>query len=152
MNLWEKILEQGLAPRQLARAVALGFTIGLLPIPWGTSIICILVAWQFNLNQIALQAANYLVYPLQIALYLPFSWSIQHLLPGWFGNIPEPSWSLLNLDWQEAGNSLLQVQLAAIVGWLLSAPFFWGGVYFIVLTLLHRVDKIQKHRTNSFYN
>ncbi|MFC1680103.1 DUF2062 domain-containing protein [Elusimicrobiota bacterium] len=64
-------LKQGSTPEKLALSVGLGFAIGCFPI-WGTTtLLCLVVGAAFKLNQPALQVANYLAYPLQIALILP---------------------------------------------------------------------------------
>lgn len=58
-------------PKRLALTFSAGVTIGLMPIPWGTMVICALVALMLKLNQLVIQGFNYLVYPLQIVL-MPF--------------------------------------------------------------------------------
>jgi len=66
------ILHSGVTPEKLALTIILGVTVGMMPILWGTSLVCALLATLFRLNHAALQAVNYLCYPLQIALFLPF--------------------------------------------------------------------------------
>lgn len=65
-------LVQGVTPARLALALALGLVIGATPILGITSLICAVVAAGLRLNQPAIQVANYLAYPLQIALFVPF--------------------------------------------------------------------------------
>ncbi|GMU58259.1 MAG: hypothetical protein AMXMBFR34_00220 [Myxococcaceae bacterium] len=65
-------LSQGVTPGRLAVALALGLVIGSVPIIGITSLICAAVAVVFRLNQPAIQVANYLAYPLQIGLFIPF--------------------------------------------------------------------------------
>ena len=62
----------GISPRKLALTVTLGFVVGILPLVWGTSILCAILALRFGLNQACIQAANYLACPVQILLFLPF--------------------------------------------------------------------------------
>jgi hypothetical protein len=45
---------------------------GSLRLIWGTSLICIGCASWLKLNQVVVQLANYLMYPLQIALFIPW--------------------------------------------------------------------------------
>jgi len=66
------LLKQGLSPKSIASSLAFGAVIGLFPILGTTTAICIFVAAAFRLNQIAIQIANYAVYPLQIILLIPF--------------------------------------------------------------------------------
>lgn len=112
-------VRQGLAPRELAMALALGATVGLLPTLWGTSLLCFVLAGVLRLNQPLVQLANYLVYPLQILLFIPYL-RAGDLLFGLHG-LP-----------QDLGASLAQVQdqplqLVAQLGWAnLRAAAVWG--------------------------
>lgn len=66
-----ELLRQGISPRRLALTLALGFAVGCIPIVGSTTVICTLLAIALRLNLPAIQAANYAVMPLQIALILP---------------------------------------------------------------------------------
>jgi len=65
-------LQQGIAPRRLAFALALGFVLGCIPVIGIPTALCAMVAVLFRLNLPAIQAANYLAMPLQVALIVPF--------------------------------------------------------------------------------
>lgn len=65
-------LRQGATPEGLASSVAVGAAIGLLPFLGTTTVLCALAGRAFRLNHVALQATNYLLYPAQIALVVPF--------------------------------------------------------------------------------
>lgn len=65
-------LRQGATPDGLALAIATGATIAVLPLLGTTTILCLFVGKVFRLNHIALQIANYLLYPVQFALLVPF--------------------------------------------------------------------------------
>ena len=65
-------LRQGISPRRLALTLALGFTIGCFPVVGIPTAICALIALALRLNQPAIQAANYVVMPLQLLLVVPF--------------------------------------------------------------------------------
>jgi hypothetical protein len=45
---------------------------GLMPLLWGTSLLCFILAWTFGLNHILIQTLNYLLYPVQLSLLQPF--------------------------------------------------------------------------------
>ena len=66
------LLKQGLTPEKLALTIALGVTLGTIPILGSTSIACAAAAAMLGLNQAAIQGVNYLVYPLQFVLLIPF--------------------------------------------------------------------------------
>ncbi|REJ81103.1 MAG: DUF2062 domain-containing protein [Acidobacteria bacterium] len=66
------LLRVGVTPEELARALALGATLGLLPTVGTTTAACLLIGGPLRLNQVAAQLSNYAVTPIQILLILPF--------------------------------------------------------------------------------
>jgi uncharacterized protein (DUF2062 family) len=82
-------LTLGVSPGSLALALALGATVGILPLLGIATPACVLIAAALRLNQPAIQVANYLVYPIQLALYVPF------LRAGaWLFGQPAPAFTL----------------------------------------------------------
>jgi hypothetical protein len=75
------ILQSGITPAKLAMTISMGAAVGMMPVLWGTSLVCALLATAFRLNQAAMQAVNYLCYPLQIALFIPLCSLGQDLFP-----------------------------------------------------------------------
>ena len=63
---------QGISPRRLALTLALGFAIGCIPVVGIPTVLCGALALALRLNLPAIQAANYAVMPLQLALIVPF--------------------------------------------------------------------------------
>jgi uncharacterized protein (DUF2062 family) len=75
MKLRERLvgfLRQGISPRKLAFTIALGIALGITPVLGSTTILCALAALLFRLNLPAIQMVNGFVYPLQLALLIPF--------------------------------------------------------------------------------
>lgn len=66
-----KFLKQGMSSERLALTVAVGAMIGISPLYGLTTIICVLIAFLLRLNQGAIQIANYMAWPLQMALLIP---------------------------------------------------------------------------------
>jgi uncharacterized protein (DUF2062 family) len=122
--IWKKLLSQGLTAHQLALAVAVGLTIGVLPTLWGSSLICVLISWRLGLNHLAVQSINYLVFPLQLALFVPFAIWGRQLCPGWFTATRSLAWENLQHDWSVLGSTLLPAQCSALVGWATLMPAF----------------------------
>lgn len=117
------LLKQGISPRQLALSLAIGAAIGVFPILGTTTVICAAVALGFRLNLVAIQVANYVVYPLQLLLMIPFVRIGERL----FGATPLP----LSLDQIAAvfragvwhALTTLSTSLGhAVVGWAITAP------------------------------
>lgn len=74
-RVWRMVLDllkMGLAPEKLALTIVLGVVIGVLPVLGSTTILCGVVAVALGLNLPVIQAVNYLVYPLQIVMIIPF--------------------------------------------------------------------------------
>jgi len=65
-------LRQGATPEGLAASVSTGAVIGVLPLLGSTTVLCALAGKAFRLNHVALQLTNYLLYPAQLALLVPF--------------------------------------------------------------------------------
>ena len=74
-------LRQGISPGRLALTLALGFAIGCIPVVGIPTVLCAALALAFRLNLPAIQAANYVVMPLQLALIMPFVRLGRWLLP-----------------------------------------------------------------------
>ena len=65
-------LRQGITPRRLALTLALGFTVGCIPVLGAPTVLCAALALALRLNMPAIQAANYAAMPFQLALLVPF--------------------------------------------------------------------------------
>jgi uncharacterized protein (DUF2062 family) len=65
-------LMQGISPRRLALTLSLGFAVGCIPVVGIPTLLCAALAVALRLNLPAIQAANYLVMPLQLLLIVPF--------------------------------------------------------------------------------
>jgi uncharacterized protein (DUF2062 family) len=66
------LLRMGATPRRLAWSIAAGALIGINPVIGSTTLLCLAVAFQFRLNVIASQIANHAMFPLEVALVVPF--------------------------------------------------------------------------------
>jgi len=66
------LLRGGVTPRRLAWSLAFGLVIGINPSVGLTTVICILIAWTFGLNQIASQIGVHAVAPIHLLLFIPF--------------------------------------------------------------------------------
>ena len=64
-------LRQGISPRRLALTLVLGFVVGCIPVVGLPTALCAVIAVAFRLNQPAIQAANYIAMPFQVALIVP---------------------------------------------------------------------------------
>jgi hypothetical protein len=137
-----RLLKQGLDPERLAWSLAVGAALGCIPLYGTATMLCVGVAIAFRLNQPAILLANYLAYPLQLLLILPFIRLGERL----FGN-PHLPLSLAYLQgvlqagvWR-ALQTLWTSLWHASVAWLLVVPIpmvllAWG------LTMLFRAGPL----------
>ncbi len=131
------LLRTGLTPKGLAWSVAAGLALGTFPMLGSTTLLCAGAAFAFRLNQPAMQLVNYLAYPLQLALLIPFIRFGERL----FGAEPMPlsltgMLQALNTDtlgtialfWSRIWHAcvvwaLLALPLMALLAWLLRPGF-----------------------------
>ena len=116
------ILSSGLTPRKLLVTLCIGAALGLLPIVWGTTILCAVAAYVFRLNQVVLQSVNYLLYPLQLALIIPFCRLGARLFP-WGPPFPA---EILTYVLHGRGYGMINLfawaTLKAVAAWLMTVP------------------------------
>lgn len=67
-----ELLRQGVTPEKLALSLAIGTVLGVSPILGLTTGIAFLICYLFRLNIVAMQLMNYVMYPFQLLLLLPF--------------------------------------------------------------------------------
>src|SRR5579872_7109762 len=66
------LLTQGITPEKIALSVAFGIVLGTFPVLGSTTVLCAVAALIFQLNLPAIQLVNYLIYPVQLFLLVPF--------------------------------------------------------------------------------
>jgi uncharacterized protein (DUF2062 family) len=136
-------LLRGISPRKLALTFTLGFIVGILPLVWGTSLLCAILALRFGLNQACIQAANFLACPVQILLFLPFyrigTWIIPETLTlstdifraGFEGN------------WSGHIHSMAMAACRALAAWSCLAPPAAVLIYLLLLHIFNRMSALR---------
>ena len=132
-----KIIKEGISTERLSIALALGITIGLMPLYGLTTILVSFVALSLRLNFIAMQIAHYIVTPFQLALIVPFFKAGTTMI-----KTSEAGFSLqqylylLKSDFWHAIKDFWLINLSAVGVWLIiSIPLFLG-LYFGLFYLL----------------
>jgi uncharacterized protein (DUF2062 family) len=123
-------LTQGVTPEKIALTVALGIALGVFPILGSSTALCAIAGIVIRLNQPIIQAVNYLVYPLQLVLLIPFYRAGEHLL----GRAPIPLSITLLVDRfrADAGQFLADFGMIGVGGilvWLIVAPIAIAVIY-----------------------
>jgi uncharacterized protein (DUF2062 family) len=131
------LLEQGLTPEKLALSLALGVVCGLFPVLGATTLLCVAFGFGLRLSHAALQLANYLVYPIQVALILLFVRLGERTVqaPPIHFSLP----TIFALARENPGLFLERFGLTALhamLGWGIVAPFIAAGLYFVLLPVL----------------
>lgn len=136
-------LRQGITPRKVALTLALGGVLGIFPILGATTLLCAIAGIWLRLNQPIIQLVNYLVYPLQIALLIPFYRAGERL----FGAEPVPIVDVAGLvarfgegPWQFVLDYGL-VGLYGITVWCLAAPALVALGYFLLKPTLESLSR-----------
>lgn len=126
-------LKQGITPEKIALTLALGLLLSVFPILGATTLLCTLFAFVLRLNQPIIQLINYLAYPLQIVLLIPFYRAGEWML----GLSPVPlSISLLlerfRADVGQFFRDFSLIALGGILVWLIVAPVAMAAIYFAI--------------------
>ncbi len=148
-NLIKNLFVQGASPRELALTISLGFFIGTVPVVWGATFICVVLAVVFRLNHPCIQAANYLAYPLQIALFVPF----YRMGAGMFPWGPSVSPDIFSHGIKNAltGNfiPIAAATLKALAAWVLIAGPLAVVLYFLLWTVFARMPRFNNVSGND---
>jgi uncharacterized protein (DUF2062 family) len=136
------LLRQGITPEKIALSIALGATIGVFPVLGSTTLLCAAAALILRLNLPAIQLVNYLMYPLQLILFVPFldaGSRIMRTVPialstkQVFGMIESDPWRLIKILWSAT--------LGAMTIWVVLSPLVIGIIYVVLAPLLRRLGR-----------
>lgn len=132
-------LTQGVSASRLALALTLGIVIGIVPVLGVTTGLCALLAVALRLNQPAIQLANYIAYPLQLLLFIPFFQAGARL----FGR--PVAFSFGQLQAELATDALGTIgrylfdNLRGVAAWGLAAPLLGAMLYLLARAILSRL-------------
>jgi uncharacterized protein (DUF2062 family) len=141
------LLKQGVTPEKLALSVALGAVFGIFPALGATTAFCALIAFVWRLNLPAIQIVNYFMYPVQLAVLLPFYrlgeklFRAPHLaifVPQIYAMAKANLWGSIKFLWSTTWH--------AIVVWAIVAPFLTVLLYVIFVPLFRRT--LRRQATN----
>ena len=133
-------LKMGMTPEKLALCIGFGIAFGLVPALGTTVLLCTLAAFLFRLNLPAIQIVNCLVYPLQLALLIPFIRAGE-----WLFRVKSLDLSLESIQRMMKADlwgtviSLWSATMRAVVVWLLIAPVIVALVYVVMTPLLKKL-------------
>lgn len=133
------LLKQGVTPEKLSLSVALGITLGIIPLLGIITILCAFLAMHFRLNAAIMIIFSNLVYPVQIALYVPFIRLGEYTfdIPSIPFSITEV-WASLRHDWVEAINRFGMANLLGLFTWAIVAIPLGVGIYYTALYIFRK--------------
>ena len=143
------LLRQGVTPSSLALSVALGVSIGLVPVLGVSTALCALAAWVLRLNLPAIQLVNYLLSPVQLLLIIPqlrFGEWLTQAQP--FPITLQSGLALLSDGVLNAVRVLAPAIGHATLGWLVLAPLVTLILHFWLAELFRRVAS-PAHKVDS---
>lgn len=139
------LLKQGVTPEKLALSVALGAVLGIFPALGCTTILCTLIALTWGLNLPATQIVNYFMYPVQLALLLPFFrlgeklFRAPHLplaVPQIYATARADLWGAIRFLWSTTWH--------AMIVWAILAPFLAALLYATLVPVFRRFIRKQR--------
>jgi uncharacterized protein (DUF2062 family) len=136
------LLRQGVTPEKIALSIVFGVTLGVFPVLGSSTALCAIAALALRLNLPATQLVNYFVYPLQLALLIPFFrlgeklFGAQHL-PLSVAQI----YAMIHASMTGAVRALWTTTWHAMVVWCLLAPVAAIVLYLILVPALRRVAR-----------
>jgi uncharacterized protein (DUF2062 family) len=137
-----ELLRQGVTPEKIALSLALGVVLGVFPVLGSTTALCTLAAITLQLNLPAIHVVNFFVYPLQIALLIPFYGLGEKLFRAPHLPLSVPQiYAMIHRNMGNAIRSLWATTWHAIVVWCLVAPLFAAAIYAVLTPALRRAAR-----------
>lgn len=134
------LLAGGVTPEKLALSIAIGLTVGVFPVLGSTTLLCTAAAVALKLNLPAIQLVNWVAYPLQLVLLIPFLRIGEAVYRA--PRLPLTSTQIVDLvragAWT-ATKLLWRSSLYAITAWTLTAPLAALVIYAMLLPVLRRI-------------
>ncbi len=141
------LLTQGITPERIALSLAFGIVLGIFPVLGSTTVLCATAALIFGLNLPAIQLVNYLIYPMQLFLLVPFirmgetlfraahlQFSLTQIL------------TMVRADLPHAVSTLWLAEVPAMCAWLLTGGPAIFLLYILLAKLLRQVASSRRLR------
>jgi uncharacterized protein (DUF2062 family) len=135
------LMSQGLTPEKIALCLAFGIVLGVFPILGSTTILCAGAALIFRLNLPAIQLVNYLIYPFQLVLLIPFiriGETLFHAAP--LRLSMAQMLAMAHADLRHAIATLWLAEIHATSAWLLISPVAILLFYFLLSRALRKIS------------
>jgi uncharacterized protein (DUF2062 family) len=146
--LLKKLLREGVTPSKLSLTLALGVSIGIIPVMGVNTLLLLVLALIFRLNVPLIQLVNYVAYPLQLMLYIPFLKVGATLLAGTKMTLSKDYiWGVFKEGWLSFFNKLGEVHLYGLVVWFTLLLPITVAIY---VSSYKMFADYRRNKTNSF--
>jgi uncharacterized protein (DUF2062 family) len=140
-----RLLTQGITPEKVALSLAFGIVLGVFPVLGSTTLLCLLAALIFRLNLPAIQLVNYLMYPAQFLLLIPFIRAGQLLFRAKPLDLSlSQMLAMAHADLGHAIGVLWITALQAIAAWLLVGPIAIAVLYRLLTPAIRKLGGTAK--------
>jgi len=135
-------LKQGITPGKIALSIVIGVSLSIFPVIGVTTTLCVLAGMLLRLNHPIVQLANYLAYPLQLAMLLVFVRAGE-----WIFHAPRLPFSISQLtDRFHASplhffNEFAVTLLHSAAAWLVIVPPIALVLYFILRPVIQALAR-----------
>jgi uncharacterized protein (DUF2062 family) len=130
-----------MSPSKLGLGMAWGLVLGIIPLIGISTLLSAIVAFVFRINMGVIQLVNYLVYPLQLLLFVPF---IKLGIYSFGANpLPYPIeeiWSRLQTNFLYTISDIWLTNLLGILVWLIISPILYMATYFGSKYLINKIS------------
>jgi uncharacterized protein (DUF2062 family) len=137
----KSLVFEGNSAHKLSLAITLGILFGILPFLGVTTLTLAILAVIFRLNMAIIQISNYMMYPIQVLLYIPFI-----RIGKYMGNLQSITatrvYAIMKENWIAGIEKLWVIHLWAILAWSIVALPTGYLIYFILNGWIGRL-KIQ---------
>ena len=142
------LLGQGVTPDKIALSIAFGIVLGVFPALGWTSLLCLVTAAWLRLNLPAMQLVNFLVYPLQLLLLVPFlrAGEVLFRAKGMYLSLPQIV-VLIQAGVWHAIKVLWVATVHGIVVWAMLAGPTVFVIYKLLAPLLRKAQQTVKFKT-----
>jgi hypothetical protein len=136
-------LAQGLSSKELALTFALGITLGTIPVIGITTIACTLAAIALKLNLPVIQLVNYVAYPLQLTLIVPYFYLGNLIFSAQRKFDSAMLESILSAGkYKETIMLLIDSTFYAVGAWLIMSPILFALLYTGLKPVLLRISTV----------
>jgi uncharacterized protein (DUF2062 family) len=144
-----ELLKQGVTPEKLALSLAIGIALGCAPVLGVTTFAAFAICYTTELNPVAMQLMNYVMYPAQLILFIPFIHTGEKLFHAQHLRL-----NVAQIQQLFHSNTIVALHLLwtaiwhALVVWLVIAPIAVAIIYLILAPVLrHSAMRLHRRRT-----